>query len=62
MATVFWIVLADAIVFALFVYRYRSELGLTAAGWNDISPVQKKPIDAITPKKPPAGRGAADER
>ncbi len=36
MATVMGIILADVLVFLLFVYQYRQELGLTVNGSHDL--------------------------
>lgn len=35
MITMMWIILADIVVAAIFIYYYRQELGLTSGGSND---------------------------
>jgi hypothetical protein len=43
MNTVIAIILADVLVFLLYVYQYRQELGLTVNGSHDMPVVRKKP-------------------
>jgi hypothetical protein len=43
MVTVIGIILADVLVFLLFVYQYRQELGLTVNGSHDLPVLRKKP-------------------
>jgi hypothetical protein len=67
MAKVFWVILADLILAAVFIYRFRQEMGLTAIGWNDNPAVQKKSPYPVVPELPPPGPtdpagGAADRR
>jgi hypothetical protein len=58
MAKVIWVILADLILAALFIYRYRQELGLMAVGWNDNPSFQKKPSGPPVPTVAPPGSGA----
>jgi len=43
MVTVIAIILADVLLFLLYVYQYRQELGLTVNGSHDLPVVRKKP-------------------
>jgi hypothetical protein len=54
MVTIIAIILADLLVFLLFVYQYRQETGLTVNGSHDLPVVRKKP-----PSKEIARTGAA---
>jgi hypothetical protein len=54
MVTIIAIILADVLVFLLFVYQYRQELSLTVNGSHDLPVVRAKP-----PKEPTASAGAA---
>jgi hypothetical protein len=55
MVTIIAIILADVLVFLLFVYQYRQELSLTVNGSHDLPVVRAKP-----PREPTASAGAAD--
>jgi hypothetical protein len=48
MITIISIILADVILFALFAYQYRQELGLTVNGAHDSPVVRKKAADNKT--------------
>jgi hypothetical protein len=54
MGIVIWVILADVLVFLLYVYQYRQELGLTVNGSHDMPVLRKKPT-----KKQIARTGAA---
>jgi hypothetical protein len=43
MVTVIGIILADVLVFLLFVYQYRQEMGLTVNGSHDLPVLRRKP-------------------
>ena len=47
MITVIGVILADVLVFLLYVYQYRQELGLTVNGEHDLPVVRKKPKPAV---------------
>jgi len=53
MTTIIAIIVADVLVFLLYVYHYRQELGLTVNGSHDLPVVRKKPA-----ARPPAPTGA----
>jgi hypothetical protein len=53
MATVLWIILADLVVAACLIYRYRRELGLTVNGWVDKSKAKAKRAGARPAKGAP---------
>jgi hypothetical protein len=55
MVTIIAIILADVLVFLLFVYQYRQELGFTVNGSHDQPVVRVRP-----PREPAAPAGAAD--
>src|SRR5260370_40545490 len=58
MVTVIAIILADLLVFLLYVYQYRQEFGLTVNGSHDLPGLRKKSAsEAGTP--PRAAGGAA---
>jgi hypothetical protein len=58
MVTVIAIILADVLLFLLFVYQYRQELGLTVNGSHDLPVVRKKPAAKLAaPAGEPANRG-----
>ncbi len=43
MVTIIGIILADLLVFLLYVYQYRQEFGLTVNGSHDLPVLRKKP-------------------
>jgi hypothetical protein len=43
MVTVIAIILADVLIFLLFMYQYRQEMGLTVNGSHDLPVLRKKP-------------------
>ena len=53
MTTIIAIIVADMLLFLLFVYQYRQELGLTVNGSHDLPVVRRKPA-----ARPPAPTGA----
>jgi hypothetical protein len=44
MGIIIAVILADVLVFLLFVYQYRQEMGLTVNGEHDLPVVRKKPV------------------
>jgi hypothetical protein len=61
MVTAVGIILADVLLFVLFVCQYRQELGLSVNGSHDTPVVRKKPVKNPPPPPTaagtPAGRG-----
>jgi hypothetical protein len=58
MVTVIAIILADVVLFLLYVYQYRQELGLSVNGSHDLPVVRKKPApQPPAPAGEPANRG-----
>ena len=53
MAAVFWVILADVVLAAVFIYRYRQEMGLTVLGWNNSPAVQQRSPYPVVPATPP---------
>jgi len=54
MGIVIAVILADLLIFLLYIYQYRQELGLAVNGSHDMPVLRKKP-----PKKEIARTGAA---
>jgi hypothetical protein len=54
MSIVIGVILADVLIFLLYVYQYRQEMGLTVNGSHDLPVLRKKPA-----KKEIAPTGAA---
>jgi hypothetical protein len=63
MVTAIGIILADVLLFVVFVCQYRQELGLSVNGSHDAPVVRKKPVKkpppppAQAPDPAPASRG-----
>jgi hypothetical protein len=57
MVTVIAIILADVVLFLLYVYQYRQELGLSVNGSHDLPVVRKRPAKPAAPAGEPANRG-----
>jgi hypothetical protein len=55
MVTIIAIVLADVLVFLLFVYQYRQEMGLTVNGSHDLPVSRKKPASKAVARTDAAG-------
>lgn len=50
MVTIIAIILADLLVFLIYVYQYRQEFGLTVNGSHDLPVLRKKPTNkAVAP-------------
>jgi len=43
MITIIAVILADLLIFLLYIYQYRQEMGLTVNGAHDLPVVRKKP-------------------
>jgi hypothetical protein len=59
MATAIGIILADVLLFVVFVCQYRQELGISVNGAHDVPVARKKPVSNPPPAAAgrPAGRG-----
>src|SRR5258708_37253848 len=55
MVTVIAIILADLLVFLLYVYQYRQEFGLTVNGSHDLPGLRKKPASKAVTRTGAAG-------
>ncbi len=60
MATAFGIILADVLLFIVFVCQYRQELGFSVNGAHDLEPPHERP--AKTSPRPAAATGPPPDR
>jgi hypothetical protein len=59
MGVVIAVILADLLIFLLYIYQYRQELGLAVNGSHDAPVLRKKPAKKEPAKKEIARTGAA---
>ena len=59
MGTAIGIILADVLLFVLYVCQYRQELGLSVNGSHDLPVARKRPVKRPSPPPVAVGGGAA---